>query len=184
MIRIVALTGLLAIAAAGGPRSDQAKAAKAPPAPKAAPAPKGGTPKMGPGMRNPASPAVRLYQLNPAERERALEKLPPKQQEAIRNNLKWFDGLPKDQQAMVLKRDERFAALSPAERRAIQQQLQALNHLPPERSRAVRQALRRLQGLPDERRLELLNRPAFRNRFSPEELQMMEKLSEVMPPPM
>lgn len=182
MIRTVALIGLLAWAAAGGPRADQ-KEAKAPPPARGA-APKGGTPKMGPAMRNPASQASRLYRLTPQEREQALEKLPQAMQDRIRNNLKWFDGLPKDQQEMVVKRVEKFAALPPAERRAIQQQIQTLNQLPPDRRRMVGTALRRLQGMSDEDRVALLNRPAFRNRFTPEELQMMEKLSEVMPPPL
>ena len=186
MIRAIAVIGLLAVAAAGGARADQNKAKAAPPAAKGAfkgGVPKGGAPK-GPRMTNPTSPASRLYRLTPAERERALEKLPPAQQERIRNNLKWFDGLPKNQQEMVIKREERFSAMPPQEQRAILQQFQALNRLEPDRRRAVGAALRMLQGLPDEQRLDRINRPAFRNRFSPEELHMIEKLSEVMPPPL
>jgi Protein of unknown function (DUF3106) len=182
MMRTMALVALLALAAAGEAYSDQNKApAKPAPAPKGG-VPKAGVPRMGPPITNPGSLAARLYRLNPSEREQALEKFPPERQEQVRKNLKWFDGLPKEQQQMVLKWEERFAALPPPERRAIQQQIQALNHLPKERHLMVGQALRRMQGMTDEQRLEFISRPSFRERFSPEELQIIEKLSEVLPP--
>jgi Protein of unknown function (DUF3106) len=187
MIRCIQVIGLLALAAAEGICADQTKAAKAPPAPKGGPkagATKGGAPKMGPRITNPASQAARLYQLNPAEREQALEKLPEPQQTRIREQLKYFDNLPKDQQEMMLKGVERFAALSQQERREFQRTLQAVNQLPPERRVMVRQALRRLQVLPEADRVIRLNSPAFKNRFTPEELHMIDKLSEVILPPM
>lgn len=185
MIRTVQVIGLLAMAAAGGLCADQNKPAKAPP-PKARPeaAPKGGAPKMGPALRNPGNQAARLYQLTPAERELALEKLPPAQQQRIRANLTWFDGLPKDQQQMVLKGVERFAALTPRERVEFNQTFRALNQLPPERRQMVGLALRRLQVLSPADRAVRLNSPAFKSRFTPDELHMIDKLSEVILPPM
>jgi replication fork clamp-binding protein CrfC len=187
MNRPAHLIGLLVLAVAVGICSDQNKAEKPPPPPKAQPrggAPKGGQPKMGPRITNPASQAARLYQLSPEEREQALEKLPAQQQQAIRQQLKYFDSLPKDQQEMMVKRAERLAALSPQERREFQQAFQALNHLPPERRQMVAQALRRLQLLPEAERVIRLNSPAFKNRFTPDELNMIDKLSEVVLPPM
>jgi Protein of unknown function (DUF3106) len=188
MSRSFQLVGLLALAAVGGICSDQNKPAAKPapppkPPPKAA-APKGGAPKMGPRIANPGSQAARLYQLTPEERERALEKLPPNQQAAIRGQLKYFDSLPKDQQQMMIKRAERFAALSPPERREFMQAFQAFNHLLPERRQMVAQALRRLQLLPEADRVVRLNSPAFKERFTPEELHMIDKLSDVIMPPM
>ncbi len=187
MIRTVQLVGLLALAAAGGICANQPKAPKAPPA-KAAPAkggaPKGGAPKMGPRLNNPASLAARLYQLSPAEREQVLEKVPPQQQQRIREQLRYFDSLPKDQQQMMVERAERFAAMTPPQRREFQQSLQALNHLPPERRQMVAQALRRLQMLPEADRVVRLSSPAFKSRFTPDELHIIDKLSEVIVPPM
>ncbi len=187
MIRTVQAIGLLALAAVGGICADQEKPAKPLPPPKAQPkaaAPKGGTPKMGPRLIPPGSQAARLYLLSPAERERALEKLPPAQEQRILGQLKYFDGLPKDQQQMMLKGVERFAALSPQARREFQQTLQAVNQLPPDRSLMVRQALRRLQLMSVADRVVRLNSPAFKNRFTPDELHMIDKLSEVIIPPM
>ena len=187
MIRIVHLVGLLALAAAGGICADQNKPIKPPPPPKAAPkaaAPKGGAPKAGPRITNPASQAARLYQLNPAEREQALEKVPEPQQSRIREQLKYFDSLPKEQQQMMIRRAERLAALSPQERRAFQQAFQAFRQLPADRRQMVGGALRRLQVLPEAERVMRLNSPAFKQRFTPAELQMIDRLSEVILPPM
>ena len=188
MFRSLHVTGLLVLAATVGVCADQNKPEKAPAppkgSPKAAAAPKGGAPKMGPRPTNPASQAAKLYSLSPEERERMLEKFPPKQQEGIRNNLKWFDGLPKEQQQAVMGRAERFAALTPQERAEFQRQFRALGQLPPERRQMVNGALRRLQGMSEAERVVRLNSPAFKQRFSPEELHMIDKLSEVILPPM
>jgi len=191
MIRIASIVGLLALAAAAGICADQNKSAKEPatkPAPKPATpkpgTPKGSAPKMGPAITNPASMAARLYQLSPAERDRVLEKMPEPQQTRIREQLKYFDGLPKDQQQMMIDRAQRWAALTPVQRREFQQNLQAVNQLPQPRRQMVRQALRRLQVMPEADRIVLLNSPAFKDRFTPEELHMIDKLSEVILPPM
>jgi len=187
---------LLAIAALG--QSEQKRGGKEAPPPAAAhpgtpankggggPANKGGAPpkQLGPRITNPNSIAAKLYQATPEERDRVIEKLPAARQEAIRKNLEWFDHqAPKDQQT-ILKRAERFANLTPEKRFAFEQQLQAWQRLPQDRKIAVGVALRALQTMPDEKRIETLNRPAFRERFSPEEWKMISDLSEVMLPQM
>ena len=161
MARILQFCGLLLLSAAAG-ICDQGKERPAPPEKKAAPPRKGGgpagvNPKQGPRINNPASPAARLYQMTPEERERAIEQLPPAQQVRVRNQLKYFDSLPRDQQEIMIRRTERLNALSPQQRRAFLQQLQHMNQLPPDRQQAVRAALRRLQVMPDERRVQVLN---------------------------
>lgn len=188
MPRFFQIGGLLLLAAAAG-ICDQ-KPAKVPPPAKEAPlrpAPKngrGGAPKAGPRLANPASPAARLFQATPEERDRAIEKLPLAQQERVRNQLKYFDSLPKGQQEIMLRRTEALDALTPEKRRAFQQQMQNMNRLPPDRQQAVRGALRRLQVMPEERRNNVLNSEQFKSMFSPEEQKMISDLSEVMVPPM
>lgn len=190
MIRALQVGGLLWLAAVVG-LCDQKKPAKAPPPPRP-PAAKPNVPNkggnggraLGPRITNPGSPAARLYRMTPEERERALEKWPLAQQQAIRNQLQYFDSLPKDQQQVMLSRTERFAALPPEKKRAFMQQMQAVNQLPPERRQMVVGALRRLQSMSDSQRVIILNSPQFQNRFSPEEQKMINDLSEVMLPPM
>ena len=186
MIRVLQVGGLLWLAAASG-LCDQ-KLTKAPPPvrpPAAGPRAlkKGGAKAAGPRITNPASPAARLYQMSPDERERALEKVPAPRQEAIRKQLAYFDSLPKEQQQVMLGRTERFAALPPEKRRAFMQQMQALNQLPQERRQLVGGALRRLQSMSDLERANVLNSQQFRNRFSPQEQKIIADLSEVLLPP-
>ena len=187
MIRVLQVGGLLWLAAASG-LCDQRRPAKEPltvrpPATGPNALRKGGAKAAGPRITNPASPAARLYQMSPEERERALEKLPDPRREAIRKQLEYFDSLPKEQQQVMLGRTERFAALPPEKRRAFMQQMQALNQLPQERRQLVGGALRRLQSMSDLERANVLNSQQFRNRFSPQEQKIIADLSEVLLPP-
>ena len=133
-------------------------------------------------LTNPANPVARLYRATPDERERALEKLPPAQQERFRQNLQWFDGLPKPQQEFVLKQVDRFSALSPAEQKEVGENLRALNQLPAGRRTAVRTALRKLRGMSEPERQAAMENERFQNRFSPDEQRIIQHLSEVMTP--
>jgi hypothetical protein len=184
MARIFQIGGLLLLAAAAG-ICDQNKGANAP-AKKEAPPRKGGgaAPKIGPRLPNPASPAARLFQATPEERDRVIEKLPQAQQVRVRNQLQYYDSLPKGQQEIMLRQVERFNGLTPEKRRAFMLQMQNLNALPPARQQAVRGALRRLQVMPEEQRLRVLNSEQFKSMFLPEEQKMIADLSEVMLPPM
>ena len=139
---------------------------------------------MGPRMTNPANPVSWLYRMTPAEREQALEKLPSDTQERFRKNLAWFDGLPKEQQKVVLQRQERFAAMPPEKQRQFRQQLGAFNQLPQERRQMVQRALMRLQTMPDEQRVRVLNSDQFKSMFSEGEQKIIAGLSEIMPAPM
>ena len=191
MTRAIAAGGLLLAAAGLGLCEQKGGSKPAPPPrpPASGPsAPKGGGGaggrNLGPRLTNPASPAARLFLATPEERERAIEKFPPAQQEAIRKNLQYFDSLPKEQQQIMIRRTEKLAELPPEKRRAFMQQMQALNHLPPGRGLAVRGALRRLQMMTDEQRSRVLESDQFKSRFSPEEQKIIADLSEVMLPPM
>ena len=106
MSRALYIGGLLLLVAASG-LCDQKKAGKEPPMRKVVPVPgprNGGVPKAPPPrLANPANPVAHLYTATPDQRERILEKLPPKLQDAMRKNLADFDSLPKDQQQIRLR---------------------------------------------------------------------------------
>jgi len=188
MNRILEIGGivLLVVGVSFGSKSQGPKD-EPPPQPKpakGAPA-KGGVPKQqaipkgAARLVNPASIAARLFRMSPEEREHALEKLPTEQaRENARNQLKWFDSLPKEQQAAQLRRLDRFAELTPAKRAEVRGLIVEANHLPPARAAAVRQALFRLQQMTDQERENTLHRPAFQARFSPEELRIITGLSD------
>ena len=137
-----------------------------------------------PRLLNPASPAARLMLATPEQRQRALEQFPPERQEQIRQQLAWFDGLPKVQQAIEIRRIERFAALSPDQRAAVRREMQALSQLPPERRQAIRRALIALGALNANQRARRMNNPAFRGRFTADEQRMIAVLSAGLLPPL
>jgi hypothetical protein len=194
MLRLLKITGLLLVWVAAGWAFAQKSGASPHPAAGRPAMPRSGALKdgnpraprqpIGPPISNPASPAARLYRATPEERDRALEKLPPKLQERLRAQLGHFDSLPKPQQEVMIRRAERYAALTPEQREAIRQQMTALRDLPQDRRTAVGLALRRLQPLSEEQRLKTVNSDEFKSRFSTEEQQIIADLSEVMIPPM
>jgi len=183
MQRVRILGTLLLLAA--WPLGAQRAALAAQPARNAAgPANTTKAPNPPPRLVNPESVAAMLMRASPEQRERALQRFPPERQAQIRKQLAWFDSLPKAQQEIQLRRLERFASLPPDKQLLVRQQMQALNRLPPARSRAVRAALALLQSLPPAQRAVRMNRPAFRQRFSPEELQIITDLADawLLPP--
>ncbi len=138
-----------------------------------------------PRLVNPMSPAAQLMLATPAQRERELKRFTPEQQEQIRKQLAWFDSLPKEEQAIQIRRLEKFATLLPTEKAIVRQAMQALNQLPPLRRQMVRGALANLLNVSPEVRARRLKNPAFQMRFSPEELRIMQDISDAwLPSPM
>ena len=181
MNRILQIGGICLLAA-GASFGDQ-KAPKDTSVPAAANAPfKGGTPKAGipkgARMVNPANVATRLFRMSPEDRDRALEKLGPKQQENARNLLAWFDDLPKEQQQVQLRRMERFEKLTPEKKLEVRDLFTATQQLLPMRKRVVVQTLWTLQNMTDQEREATLKRPFFQNRFSPDELKIITGLAD------
>jgi hypothetical protein len=180
---------LLATVAALGEQKGNPKQPKAPPpppaakpvAPKAMPkngAPKGDASKAGGVPRlNPVNQFERLIAMPPEKRDQVLERLPPAQQERLRQRLEQFDKLPPQQKALRLELANRYFALPPEKQAAFAQQVQAFNSLDRDRHRAVQQELRTLWQLNEQQRQERLNSDEFKTRFSPAELQMLNDLS-------
>ena len=196
MRSLLQIGGLLLLCSAAGMAADQKNPAKSeaprpatsrPGGPRAVFPKNGGAPrqpKMGPPLSNPASPAARLYRATPEERDRALEKLPPRMQEQIRKQLAAFDALPKAQQEMRIRATEHFASLPPERQAEIRGEMQTLAKMPPAQRGPIAVALRRLQMMPEADRQRVLNSDDFKTRFSPEEQKIIADLSEGMLPPM
>ena len=189
-MRGVGILGLVPLLAAGPlftqPRARLPRVAEVAQPPRNAAGPTGAPKAPNPPARlvNPESVAAMLMRATPEQRERALQRFPPERQAQLRKQLAWFDSLPKAQQEIQLQRLERFARLPPDQQLLVRQQMQHLNRLPPARSRLVRQALALLQSLPPAQRAVRMNRPAFRERFSPEEWQIITDLADawLLPP--
>ena len=145
--------------------------------------PKGGSPKGLPKQGNPArlnNPAhqfERLLSMTPDQRERVIEKLPPQQQERLRGRLEQFDRLPPAQKALRMELANRYFALPAERQQAYTEQVQAFNKLEPRRRRELVEELKSLWALPESDRQARLSNEAYKARFSPAELQILETIS-------
>lgn len=170
-MRFAQILGIFALAVAG-PLLAQTGAA----APEEV-QPGSNAPGRGQRIVNPESLAARLMLATPQQRERALALLPPERQATIRKQLAWFDSLPKAQQDLQIRRLERFASLPPDQQIIVRLQMQALAKLPPAHRQAIQRALVVLQSLSRPQRAARMNNPAFKSRFSAEELKIIEDLA-------
>ena len=179
MKHFVAILGMLLLDGAVEAQPAK-KVAKNPPPPRTvAPAPAAGPARLG----NPANPVERLRAMSPEMRERVLEKLPAQQQANLRQRLERFDKLPAAERARLNRLWETFNALPPEKQASVTRQMQAFNALPEERRKEMRPVLQRLRNMPEARRDAMLNSEAFRNRFSPAELEMLTEISQNYPLP-
>jgi Protein of unknown function (DUF3106) len=139
----------------------------------------GGAPRLG----APGNPVERLMAMPPEKREQILERLPPQQQANLRQRLDRFDKLPAAERARLNQMWNTFNSLPPEKQAIVTRQMQAFNNLPEARRTDLKPVLQRLRLMPEDRRNSLLNGDAFKNRFSPAELQMLTDISQNYPLP-
>jgi hypothetical protein len=187
MMLLMAAAGMCA--QPGGP-----KAAKAPRPPRnvvrpgaagKSPVGKNPAPKAGGGTRvgNPGNPVERLMAMPPEKREQVLERLPPQQQANLRQRLDRYDKLPAEERARLNRMWNTFNGLPPEKQAIVTRQMQAFNSLPEARREDLKPVLQRLRRMPEDKRDALLNSPAFKDRFSASEWQMLADISQNYPLP-
>jgi len=193
MARIFSIAGVALLCAGVVCASDQSKQPKAPPpkAPAAKAAPGGarnpanaggGVAKNGPRIANPGTLIQQLFRMSPEERERALEKAPPQQQERLRQQLERLDKLPEAQKAQMMRLGNELAALPPDTQMLLIKQINSFNaylkSLPPDQRIVAGRELQRLQRMPEDRRMARIMSEDFRSSYSPEVQQMMIDISQ------
>ncbi len=155
-------------------------------APLAAPAAMGNTGEDIPRPRqeqsartNPESsrPTIldRLEQMSPAERRRALAKLPPARRQRLQERLARYERLSPNERNRLRRQLRRFRDLPPDKQAAIRK----FNNLPPGRRRALRQEANGLNRLSESSRQERMSSAAFHAQYSPEEEQMIRGLMDL-----
>lgn len=143
-------------------------------------APKGGGAQR---LANPGNPVERLMAMPPEKREQVLEKLPPQQQANLRQRLDRFDKLPAAERARLNQMWNTFNSLPPEKQAIVTRQMQAFNNLPDARREELKPVLQRLRLMTEDKRNALLSSEAFKNRFSPTEVQMLSDISQNYPLP-
>jgi hypothetical protein len=142
----------------------------------------GGVPKNNVPRINTPGPAQRLLQMTPEERERALEKLPAKQQDQIRRQLERLDSLPQAEKDRIARQIRGLDSLPPPQRRLVLQQLNAFRNLPDDRVQPMRRTLIQLMKMPEDQRNARLESEGFKKQFSPQEQDILRDLSSSLPP--
>ncbi len=99
----------------------------------------------------PGKQIERLQKMSPADREKALAKLPPDRRQQVEQQLKRLDELP------------------PQVREELNRRFEKLQSFPPARQRAVRQEVQSLRNMPFAERRARLKSDEFKQEFSPEE---------------
>ncbi len=129
--------------------------------------------------RPPANTAIdRWYQMTPIERQNALAKLAPERQKQILQRLEQYNRLPKDERDRLRERYEQFSHLTPAKQDLVRRQMKRFAEVPVERRRVLSRELVRLRKASDEDRRARINSEEFRSRYTLQEQQMLQDLSE------
>jgi hypothetical protein len=111
----------------------------------------------------------RLEQMSPAERRRALAKLPPVRRQRLQERLARYERLSPKERNQLRQQLRRFRELPPDKQAAIRD----FRNLPPVRRRALRQEANGLNRLSDAGRQERMSSAAFHAHYSPEEERMI-----------
>jgi DNA-directed RNA polymerase subunit F len=188
---ILALTlaaGMFAPAVFGQHKNAPQRQQKAqPPPPPSAAGRSGAAPQRPLNPNNPGTILDRWNAMTPAQREKALAKLPPERQKQIRERVQRFNQqfsqLPKDDQQRLREGLQKINRMPPAEQQAIRTDFRRFGQLPPDRRQALQREFAKLRKMPESERINYLASDQFRSRFSPDEQQIAQNISKVYPDP-
>ncbi len=135
------------------------------------------------GARKDRPALERFHQLSPADRRKALDKLPPDRRRIAEDRLEDYERLGEQERKRLADRHESFQKLSPDAQEAVRQSFRQFNSLPAARRKIVGEELRHLSGLPEPERRGRMNSDEFRNQFNSEERQILESLVVLNPGP-
>lgn len=124
---------------------------------------------------------VRLAQMTPEERERALDNLPGPQRVRLMAQLERFRNMTVEDQARLRAQTAALNRLSPERQEAIRQSLRDFNALEPGRRRVITREMRALALLPPGERRAVIGSEEFTGRFSASERRVIADLAEIMP---
>ncbi|MCU1260137.1 MAG: hypothetical protein JWO80_3022 [Bryobacterales bacterium] len=178
-MRLARLTAVVILATTGTFAQRGARGVARP-----APKPKGGS---GTGVSARTSrPAgdqqiQKLEKMSPAERQKALEALPPDRRRNIESRLDRLQKMSPEERAQLQDRLERFKNLPPGQQKEVRQLAQQFRALPADRRPIVRRELDLLRKLPENERDARLNSPDFKQRFSGEEQKILRQSSTLLP---
>ncbi len=146
--------------------------------------PRGGNVKGPPVIPKAPRPQLqRFLRMTPQEREIFIDKMPVPQQEALRKAAENWEALPQEERDRRLRLFDCLSKLPKDKQDLVDQRLTEFAQLPIARRVMIRNAYQRLSELPEADRQEWLDRPEFKERFTPIEQQIVKDLVTYYPNP-
>lgn len=130
----------------------------------------------------PNNAPARLRQMDPKQRQKLLQSLPPDRRKQAADRLDRFDSLPPEERRELERRWEHFRQLSPENREKARNVYRDFNDLPEDRRTALSLEFEHLRGLAPADRTSYLDGGEIKKRFSKKELQILRRYSEVAGP--
>lgn len=124
----------------------------------------------------------RLRRMTPAERQRALNRMPPARRDMLERRLSSLDQIKPETREKLRKDYESFQKLSPERQQEVRRTLREIADLPLDRRRAVRAAIQHLRRQPLEKQQRLLDSSAFSQRFAAPEAKLIRDALSFLPP--
>ena len=189
VLAVTLAAGMFTPAAFGQHKSAAQRQEKtqAPPPPPAAVGRPNAAPVRPLNPNNPGTILDRWNAMTPAQREKALAKLPPDKQQQIRERVQRFNQqfsqLPKGDQQRLREGLQKITKMTPAQQQAIRRDFHRFGQLQPDRRQALQREFTKLRKMPESERNTYLASDQFRNRFSPDEQQIAQNISKVYPDP-
>jgi Protein of unknown function (DUF3106) len=143
---------------------------------------KGRAPRSEKASKPAKTPIDDFEKMSPEERQKALDRLPPKQRQQVEERLKNFNQLPPGQQQSLKNMYNRLNQLPPARQEVVRGALTKFAEQPADRQQAMRQELQGMAGLPEQERQARLANPEFRSKFNGQEQGIVRDMSDLLPP--
>ena len=126
---------------------------------------------------HPAPLVEKLSRMTPAQRQRALSKLPPERRDKIEKELDDYNHLSQRERQQLFDRYRNFQELPPQKQEAMRRAFRRLGAVPEDRRVILREEVQRMAGLPDADRRARFNSDEFRNKYSPQEQQLLREFN-------
>ncbi len=119
--------------------------------------------------------------MNPAQRQKWLETLPPQRRQNIERRLSDYQKTPSAERNLATRRAAMLQSLPQQRQNQVKRSVRQFEEIPEERRLQLSQELRKMAPMSDEDRRAYMNTEEFRNKYSPTEQQIMGNISEITP---
>ena len=131
--------------------------------------------------RSPMDQLDRLMRMSPEQREQLLSRLPPQRRQNIERRLERYSRLSPDQRELLRAQYNWFHNLPPEKQFDLRKAFARFANQPPERQDVMRAELEQLRVMRPPQRWEAMGSPDFRDRFNPNERDIIGRIVDLMP---